>query len=434
VTEDMNSEQGRDRTRKLILELKKKVPVETTVGTLFARRHTINDLEPFGEYLNSKADKAGTDLRALGELSLRTLVNESSESEQKAPLPEHLFARLSGEDIGALAAGVVKASRLTLSQSGDALEALGSAMFDYVIENGRRLAESGKRIREEIDRQFGGISDTVRKSLETSLGGLSSLRDTLRRSDGFEAFRKMAEDDKAWRKQLTDSLGGTGFEALRKVAEDDKAIREQLQSGLGFDSAFDELCRDMREQEGLKRATPKDFIPQVDRATPFLLPRVEETPLGRSAQASEESARQMKEVAGITAQLADKVAEVSQVVMTKVLPEWYRSLSDSAEASKTSLKHAERSLFWAKWALVGSIVATIVMTGLQLWVGRDYKLANDAQQDRMEKLLASQVEESRRLTSHLAEESRQLREALEKLRPAPALDATVAPTRSAPRR
>jgi hypothetical protein len=44
------------------------------------------------------------------------------------------------------------------------------------------------------------------------------------------------------------------------------------------------------------------------------------------------------------------------------------------------------------------------MTGLQLWVGRDYQRSNDEQQTRVEKLLIDQLEESRRFNRQLTED------------------------------
>jgi hypothetical protein len=407
VAEDLSSGHDADRPRKLILKLRERVSIETGLGTLYARHVSLDDLQTFSSFLEPKADKATTDLRALGTLSLRALVTESSGTDRTPALTEEAYAKLDLEDIKSLASGVAKASELGELKGGDPLEALGSAMFDHLSEQAKRVAESAQQTKKMLDQQFGGISDSVRKSLESSFGGLSSLRDSLKQSGAFESLRRIQEEQESWRKKLADSVGSAS-------------------------SSIDAIRRFEEEQNRLTGAIPKELLSQIQReatlrpapiasieAPRIHFPRVEETPMGRAAQASEESALQLKEVAGITAQMADRVAEVTQVVMTKVLPEWFQNLKESAEASKTSLQHAENSLFWAKWALFGSIVATVVMTGLQLWVGRDYQRSNDEQQTRVEKLLIDQLEESRRFNRQLTEESKQLREALERLKGAP---------------
>lgn len=408
MAEDLSSGQEGEQPRKLILKLPERVPIETGLGTLYARHVSLDDLQTFRSFLEPKVDKAATDLRALGTMSLRALVTESNGTDRTPALTEETFSKLDVEDIQKLASGVAKASELGELHGGDALEALGSAMFDHLSEQMKRLADSAQQMKKMLDHQFVGISESVRKSLESSFGDLSSLRDTLKQSSAFEAFRKMQEEQDSWRKKLADSVGGSSatLDAIRKLEEEQK----RLTGGIPKD-----LLSQIQSDPTLRSAP----IASIETAR-IHFPRVEETPMGRAAKAGEESALQLKEVAGITAQMADKVADVTQVVMTKVLPEWFQNLRESAEASKTSLRHAENSLFWAKWALFGSIVATVVMTGLQLWVGRDYQQSNDEQQARVEKLLVDQLEESRRLNRQLAEESKQLRGALERLNTAPA--------------
>lgn len=407
MTGEKDSENGEGVPNKLLLTLPKRVPVETTLGLLYARHLSLGDLKSFNAYLDPKAEKVTTDLRALGELALRTLVTEHSETDRTPGLTEDVYSELDSGDIQRLAAGVAQACELGELRSNDALEALGSAMFDHLTEQVKRVAESAQQMKKMLDQQFGTISGSARKSLESSLGGLSALRDSLQQSSAFEAFRNLQEEQ-AWRKKLVEGVGGatTALDAIRRFEEKQTRFTQGIPQDL--------LSK-------LQHGTAEPIAPIIPNYNSHIhFPKVEETPMGRAAKASEESALQLKEVAGITAQLADRVAEVTQVVMTKVLPEWFRHLSESANASKTTFHQAEQSLRWAKWALIGSIIVTVAMTGWQIRVGGEYKLDNDKQQNRMELLLARQLQESKRLNQHLSDEIKQLREAIVHLGPAPA--------------
>ena len=176
VAEDLSSGQDAERPRKPILKLPERVPIETSFGTLYARHVSLDDLQTFRSFLEPKVDKTATDLRALGTMSLRALVTEGNGTDRTPALTDETFAKLDVEDIQRLASGVAKASELGELHGGDALEALGSAMFDHLSEQMKRLADSAQQMKKMLDHQFVGISESVRKSLESSGARQGSCR------------------------------------------------------------------------------------------------------------------------------------------------------------------------------------------------------------------------------------------------------------------
>jgi hypothetical protein len=145
------------------------------------------------------------------------------------------------------------------------------------------------------------------------------------------------------------------------------------------------------------------------------MPKIEETPMGRAAIASEDSATQLREVAGLVGDMADKLANLHTVFLTEVIPQWVDSLEENSDAMKTTLSQAETSLFWAKWALIASVVVTIAMTVWQNSIASDYKLDNDKQQTDAVLIMKEQLKASQELNKQLKTDAVQLKEELVKL-------------------
>jgi hypothetical protein len=101
------------------------------------------------------------------------------------------------------------------------------------------------------------------------------------------------------------------------------------------------------------------------------------------------------------AKMGEQMAALQTVFLSEVLPEWFRNLEDGARATNTTLRQAESSLFWAKWALVASVVLSVLMTGWQVWLAREYKLENDKQQESSELLMRQQLAAVRELNVQL---------------------------------
>jgi hypothetical protein len=390
--------------------------------------------------LNQGEERVSANLKALGEAALKTLVGIESSSEKTPALTEEIYAKLTDDDIRALAAGVAKACDLGPLREGEALEALGAALFEHLTQHANRLAESTAKIKQMLDTSFGSLSETVKTALGDNLSRLSDIRERLQMSPALEAMRKVQEDQKgAWARLsgIVESLKASpGFDAMQKMQEAHKSLYSGLpaiENSLKISSAFEtqhKALSDIVEQlskddfansqsqpvSGLAfRNTQRTEI-DISALRPT---RFEETPLGRATSrtvaASEESARQLQEVVGLVAQMAEQTEKLQTVFLTEVLPQWFKNLKDASNASNEMLTQTGKSLSWAKWALIGSVFVTILMTCWQLWIASEYKLENDAQQKTSESLMRQQLLAAQELNKRLATDSIRWKEELAKL-------------------
>lgn len=444
MTDTQNPNVAGEGARTLGIKLRPREAISTSQGTFIVRHIALSDLQAFEPHLNTGREKTATDLTSLGKLALLTLVCVEGDSGKTPTLSEDVFLRLSEHDLKALAGGVVKVCALGQLPEGEALETLGSVLFDYCVDQEKRMAESLVKVKQTLERGFGSISETVRAALGDNLNGLSAIRESLKMSPAVEGIRKFQEERAAHEKAMTAAIGekfaslsnigaslklSPMFEEIRKFNENQTAygkLPADVLSHLKEGSAADKVYREIREsQQALADGLPKSFQPQVKRdsamtGSPALevhfpaiqFPKVEETPLGRAAVAGEESARQLREVAGLAGQMTETIGSISELVVTKVLPEWYQSLKDGTQATNTALRKADHSLRLAWWAIVASILVTAAMTGWQVYLAREYKLENDAQQANSEAILRQQLDAIRALNMQLAADSKRLREEL----------------------
>ncbi|MDP3392017.1 MAG: hypothetical protein Q8Q40_02645 [Methylococcaceae bacterium] len=370
-----NQDSGRiNKSFKILnIKLKEKEPVLTSQGTFYVRYMTVSDLKAFNSYLDKNKDKTNTDLKVLGESALKTFVCTDGGPENTPALSEEIYSKLTIKDIQDLAAGLVQICDLGPLPEGDALLGLGAVLFDSITMEAKRLSENTTEIKRILDKNFGSISESAKIALGDNLNALSSIRENLMISSAVESMRKNFENQ--------ENLYKSGIT---------KSIRSQLET--------DSVAKEARIHEL--------FIPP-----PIHFPKLEETPVGRAAIASEESARQLREVAGLVGQMAEKLGSLHTVFLTDVLPQWVNNLENSSQATNQTLNQAERSLVWAKRALFASVVLTI----FQLYIAREYKLENDTQQKTSESLMRQQLEAFHDNNKQLAADSKRLQEEFLKL-------------------
>lgn len=413
----MTDEQGEgptnDDAKAFVQKQRKRVPVETSQGTFFARHITIGDIKFFSEYFDEK-NKDSADLRALGERLLKLLVCTNHEADKVPALTDEVYNKLSAEDIKVLTEGVSKACNVALLSDGDPLKALGAAVFDQLAEQGKRMAQAAAKIKETLNSSFGSMSATLKAALGENLTGLSAIREALKMSSAVEAMREVQEKrDLLFSCAVKDPAGTfAASETLRKFQED----RDRFAS-----------------------SKPIDLLSEIDKGPPFVspiaserllrsptLPRMEETPMGRAAIAAEESADQLQEVSGLVGQMVEQLGKLHTLFLTEVIPQWVRNLEDGAKATNTSIGLAKKAIYL-------SIGVTVLMTCWQLWVAREYKLENDKQQATSEALFRKQLEVSQELNTQLTADSKRLQEELSKLSQAVADLQQPLPASGAPR-
>jgi hypothetical protein len=398
VADERPAEQpSKGGTNKLILKLPPRVPVNTSQGLLFARHLALADFTTFDEHLTQ--EKHSTDLKGLGTRLLKTLVcAERATGQTESPaLTEEVYDKLSCDDIKALAEGVAKACDAGPLPEGQPLEALGSVMFDMMVEHTRRMAESAKQIAASVTevqrtlaKGFGGVSATVQAALAENLSGMSVIRERLKTSAAVEAIRKAQENEQ----NVVDRFA----EDLRRPSELSEALRKATQGTLTKDVRA--MLAEGAISQGAGRADT--FLPRVS------MPPFEETPLGRAAIAGEASVRQLQEVAGLVGQMTEQLGRLHTLFLTEVIPQWVENLEEGSRSTNTSIGLARKAIYW-------SIGVTVLMTSWQVWLARDYKIENDKQQEASEALVRQQLTAAQELNKHLAADSLRLRDELAKL-------------------
>lgn len=366
---DASNQGATDASKKSILSimLKDRKPVTTSQGTFYIRHLSVGDMKTFTGYFDEGKDKASHDLRALGELALKTLVCTNNDPEKTSALTEEIFSQLSNTDIELLIGGVIEVSDLTPLPDSKTLESLGSIVFDQVTSDIKNTRETAEKLKRTMNSAFGSLSQGAMKSLVDSMSSLNAVRDSLKLSPAVGAFRKIQEDQERL-------FGGVAHKELLAQAKILKA--------------------------------PNTRMPEL------YIPKFEDTPIGRAAIASEDSATQLREVAGMVGDMADKLADLHTVFLTKIIPEWTSSLEENSKAMNKSFHNAEQNLKWAKWALIASVIVTIATTVWQIWIAHDYKLENDKQEADAVLIMKAQLKASQDLTEQLKADSTQLKKEL----------------------
>lgn len=359
---DEQHAQSGSEPKKLVVPRRERVLAETSQGQMFARGIIVKDLKTFDKYVSKNSTVTDADYEDIGNLALLTLVIKEDSADYTPALTPEMLARLSPGDLTILTRAVAKACRLSTESSINTVSDLGKVLLESLAVTARQIAESSAAIKESIGNNFGSLSRTLQVSLGDKFSALSAIRNALGSTSAVSAAMQEQERSRAI---LGGALGNIGLP--------------------GGD-------------------TRKTIEPPVIRN--FHPPRFEETAPGRAAaravSASEESARQLTEVAGIMGTMADQMAGLQTVFLSQVLPEWFKNLEEGGEATRTTLRQAETSLLWAKWALIASVIVSVAMTGWQVWLAREYKLENDKQQETSELLMRKQLKALEDMQKQLA--------------------------------
>lgn len=350
--------EGLPERKQTLADLLKKAttpyPLDTSAGELLVKRLSLSSIDALGELIPKGVDKYAADLDRLGALAVQNHVSKLGEDGVAKALSEAQMLRLPEEDLQLIAQKFADINSFTLDSERGGLSALGSGVFDEI--------EKYRTQNEKLTAQYTGAFSGIAESVRANLGGhLSEI------------------------------------ERMRKYLQGNPAVAD--------------VARQISETpDYFKR--PRFADEPILNVAPVRLPNLEDGPIGRTARAGEEAAAQLREVAGLTGQMVSEIGKLNQAVITQVLPAWFASLKDDAEATRDAARQAQSNLFWAKWALIASVVATLGTAAWQVWLTRGYELESDQQQATIERLLKEQVGQNKRLVEAQESQSAAMKEFL----------------------
>ena len=314
----------------------KKSPVETSIGTLYVRGPTWNEW--------SSLDDMEAPL--LGSTAIQLLTNHHPDRDDDSSLDDRDMAALLPADLSRVATVLVKHNGW-----GDLPPDADMTVVSNLLL--KQKDEEAKRQRAVLDKLSIGsgysflVGDTLKK-LQGSLDGLASIRSA---ASGFreqlENLPDLGSAAKSW----------SGFR-LPKEVDTDLGVPEE------------------------------PIWPNTRILAPRSVPRPEELPIGR---ATLENAANSRETLQKMNALVEVVAGLNEMMVKEVLPAWFKKVDDDQKGAKEAVAQAASSLWWTKWAVVASVVVTVVATGIQLWVSLAMDRDNGAQQQRVESILREQL-------------------------------------------
>ncbi len=345
----------------------KPVVVQTTFGPVHARPVGMKDIGALSKFLDKGEAVASEDYKELGSLAIQALVSTPGDVDSTLPLTAEMIASLSPDDFNVVAKAVAKASQFSESADLTTPESFGAAVFDFLLKSKKQMADTAAKIQQTIDTSFGTLSDRLKVDLGSKFEALSAARN---------------------------ALGTTAVEAALRVEQTRTLFHAKTMEGLA-----------------LPDISVHAALPTTPRYEPPRIPNFKDTDVGRAATratlASEESAKQLNEVSGIMGTMAEQMAGLQTVFLSEVLPTWKSDLQSSADATNLTLDQAKSSLSIAKYALVASVVVSIVLAAWQVWLASEYKRENDKQQEQSQRLMQQQLDAVQELTKQLRTQAKE---------------------------
>lgn len=330
-----------------LIFIRDRVSVKCSGGLFYVRQAKVSDFFYFASVEDENS-------RKLGERIFRALVSDKEEEgEESEHLDINLFGKLTDEDIQCLAKTIVEQNDWGALPKGDTLEELGKAALDDIL----KYSDSRKRL--------AGLAEKYSFLSNPSLNAIQ------------EAARKF--ESLSFNSRVLDSLNSPSVKAMQEAVKGIDIINSRA-----VESIYKNNLDERAQIGGLFKTRPNEPPLRLPR-----IPKQEETPVGKAALESAESAR-------ITAQkvdaLAEAVGEINSVIVHQVLPQWFKHVQETQKSSQHSIEQAASSLWWTKWAVIISVVVSVVTASWQVYVTRSVDKENTAVQLRIEEVLKRQLE------------------------------------------
>lgn len=365
-----------------------KAAVKTSLGPLYVRHAYTSDWKHF----------QSDDIFELGRAVVRQLSSRIEDKNDSEPLTEEDLEALVNADFHALVPVISKQSGWEKMPVDAGLRELGNAAKiakEQKVEfHKNMLAE----MRKSIDSSYGFLGKGTLEKLQEQMAGITDIRSSAMSSS--EALRA------AMQAGPVDALKKAVLTSMNPI---EKAMRDlpsgALNDGLGM-GAIEKAMRGLN-LEGIEK-TPIHTIPEYR-----LPPRPEDSRLGR---ATLESAENSRDVANKMDALVDVVAGLNQTLVKDVLPAWVKKIEDDQQGAEVALCQAASALWWTKWAVIMSVVVTVLATWWQVRVAREMDRENTEQQKQVGAVLDKQLAAQLKLIEQQASDAAAMREAITALK------------------
>lgn len=304
-----------------------KTPIETSIGTLYVRKALTIDWKAF------ENDEA----LELGKKAVKLLSSRIEDKESQEQLLQEDLEALNDTDFEALALGISVHNGWGEISSDAGLIELGNNIAAAKKKKLESQKAAMEELRKSISSSYGFLAGGVLEKLQEQMAGISNLRNNILHSDTLSAAARIAD-----------------LAARPKVFEEKASLVKPLDLG-----------------------RPNQLIP-----------RFEDSPLGR---ATLESVKNSRETAQKMNDLVDVVAGLNQTLIKDVLPAWFDQVEQGQNGAKVAIRQAAKSLQWTKWAVIVSVLVTALATGWQVYVAFDLDRENSEQQKRTDEILLKQL-------------------------------------------
>ena len=362
-----------------------KVEAPTSIGQLWLRHPGMTELARFCD-IKDDAQR--------GREAIVVLANRNHEKRDQTPLAAEDFGRLAASDVEALAVAI-SANCKWESPRPATLEGLGRSALEASTKHLEEWSQASKDLYQNIAGSYSFLKDESLATLQRQIDEVTRASSALGSTGLLPKHEEL--------------LRTIGAEA-RKPFEDQRAAYLQSISGLS---------------KPLQVEAPEHFKLPTES---LRLPAFEDSPMGK---ATLESLRLDRTTAAHTAQMASAVSNLQQTFVSVVFPQWSKSLQESQAGAEQTFRQAARSLFWTKWALVASVLVSLGIAVFQFNESRFAGIDSAAQAEKSDAILRQQLELQRHALEQQTKDAAAVRESIEALRGALAVQ-TVRSSGSAP--
>lgn len=368
--EDQSANSTEPKPKKINISalLPAKASVDTSIGTIYVRHAYTSDWE----FFDTK------DVVELGRVSVQRLCSRFEDKHDSSPLLDDDLNSLSDADYQALVQTIAKQSGWRELPAGSGLKDLG----DVIKEEKQAITERHEKmlgdLRNSIGASYSFLGKGELKRLQEQMAGIANIRNSLAGTDSFQsALRAASLQEGSWGKHL---------------------------------SGMDSIAKAMRSLDAAQIGVPKYEPPQF-----IMPPSPEETRLGRATLESAENSRQVVEKMDA---LVVVVAGLNQTMVQDVFPAWFNKLAEDQKAAEKAFSQAANGLWWTKWAVIASVLVTIMATWWQVDIAESIDRENSKQQIRAETVLREQLAAQQKLLEQQAKDAVAMREVIATMRDA----------------